>query len=287
MVAFSLKTLDEVSFGGQYLFLPPNMNQVFCPTCAHTRHWKIRRRRLKCKKCRREFGLSRYPVSGLHATREDWERCVSVFLRERTIKRVTEEMGKSHCLVERMLMHLRVAMTNEIPVLFTGPVEMDETYIGGQRKNKRLHIRRIQGKKGHGTEKLPIVGLFDRETGRIFVVVEPKKLDIAFITQTIKARVTSGSSIYTDGFKMYRGLSKHGYVHAYVDHEGDEYVRGDVHTNNIEGFWGILKRKMGCIGGMQRRYLHLFVGEIAWRFNHRTQSLKDQERALRALVLLK
>lgn len=176
-------------------------------------------------------------------------------------------------------------MSEEKSPAFIGPVEMDETYIGGQRKNKRLHIRRIKGKKGHGTEKLPIVGLFDRNTGVVFVVVEPKKLDIKFITETIKARVIQGSQIYTDGFKMYRSLPKHGYIHEYVDHEGDEYVRGDVHTNNIEGFWGILKRKMGCIGGMQRKYLHLFVGEIVWKFNHRNQPRKDQERALYELVL--
>jgi transposase len=121
----------------------------------------------------------------------------------------------------------------------------------------------------------------------VFVVVEPKKLDIRFIVRTIKERVTQGSRIYTDGFKMYRGLPGHGYLHEYVDHEGGEYVREEVHINNIEGFWGILKRKMGCIGGMQRKYLHLFVGEIVWKFNHRNQPLEDQERALAALVLLK
>ena len=178
-------------------------------------------------------------------------------------------------------------MSEEIPSLFQGPVEMDETYIGGQRKNKKLHIRRIRTKKGHGTDKLPIVGLFDRNTGYVFVVVEPKKLDIAFITETIKERVVPGSSIYTDGFKMYRSLSKQGYIHEYVDHDGEEYVRGEIHTNNIEGFWGILKRKMSCIGGMRRKYLHLFVGEIVWKYNYRKMPLKDQERALYELVLSK
>ena len=186
-----------------------------------------------------------------------------------------------------MLMELRVRMADVIPDPFHGPVEMDETYIGGQRKNKKLHIRRIKTKKGHGTDKLPIVGILDRKTGVVFVVVEPRKLDITFVLHTIKKRVVLGSRIYTDGFKMYRSLPQHGYVHEYVDHAGEEYVRGEVHTNNIEGFWGILKRKMGCIGGMQRKYLHLFVGEIVWKFNHRSQSLKDREHALMELILSK
>lgn len=182
-------------------------------------------------------------------------------------------------------MKLRVEMTCAVPEPFSGPVEMDETYIGGQRKNKRLHIRRIRAKKGHGTDKLPIFGAFDRKSGQVFVAVEPRKLDIAFIRMVLKERITARAKIYTDGFKMYRSMSRHGMRHEYVDHDDGEYVRGDIHTNNIEGFWGILKRKMGCIGGMRRKYLHLFVGEIVWRFNHRNLTLAEQERKLERLVL--
>lgn len=153
-----------------------------------------------------------------------------------------------HGLAKRMLMRLRVYMSKEVFPPFVGLVEMDETYIGGQRKNKRLHIRRIKGKRGNGTEKLAIFELFDRSIGSVFVVVESKKLDIKLIAKTIKERVTGGSKVYTDGFKMPRSLPRHRYIHEYVDHEGDEYVRGEIRTNNIEGFWGTLKRKMGCIG---------------------------------------
>lgn len=214
-----------------------------------------------------------------------WHKIVATLLRERTEKRIAEESCISLKTAQRAAHHLRTLMATEIPLPFTGIVEMDETYIGGQRKNKRLHIRRIKGKRGHGTDKLPIVGLFCRDSGQVFVDVEPKKLDVAYIFATIQKRVATGSRIYTDGFKMYRGISKLGYGHEFVDHAGDEYVRGDVHTNNIEGFWGIMKRKMGCIGGMRRDRLHFFVGEIVWKFNHRKQPLKDQERALFALVL--
>jgi transposase-like protein len=228
--------------------------------------------------------MRRCPVKGIRATEDEWKKCIAVFLRERTIARMAEELGRSHCLAERMAMRLRLAMAADVPEPFHGLVEMDETYIGGQRKNKRLHIRRIAAKKGHGTDKLPIVGLFDRAAGSVFVVVEPRKLDIAFVIRTIRERVVPGAWIHTDGFKMYRNLKGTEYWHAYVDHAGGEYVRGDVHTNNIEGFWGILKRKLGCIGGMRRKYLHLFVAEIVWKFNRRRRSLKDQERALAALV---
>jgi transposase-like protein len=162
---------------------------------------------------------------------------------------------------------------------------MDETYIGGQRKNKKLHIRRIKAKRGHGTDKLPIVGLFDRSTGYVYVEVLRRKLDIYHIIEIMHDCVVEGSTIYTDGFKMYRMLPKHGYIHEWVDHDGGELVRGSIHTNNVEGFWGILKRKLSCIGGMRRDRLYLFVAEIAWKFNHRTMSLEEQKRALEELVL--
>lgn len=225
-----------------------------------------------------------YPVLGFRVSESAWKMAVATMLRERTGRRIAEESSVSLKTAQTMAHHIRKCMSLEIPAPFFGTVEMDETYIGGQRKNKRLHIRRMKGKRGHGTDKLPIVGIFCRDSGQVYVDVEPRKLDVVYVFKTIQERVTPDSRIYTDGFKMYRGLPELGYVHEFVDHAGDEYVRGEIHTNNIEGFWGILKRKMGCIGGMRRERLRFFVAEIVWRFNHRSQALKDQERALLELV---
>lgn len=225
-----------------------------------------------------------YPVAGIRSTETEWKQCISVFLRERTVKRIVEGAHIPHSRTEHMVMHMRRVMSADIPATLLCPVEMDETYIGGQRKNKRLHIRRIQGKRGHGTDKLPIVGIFSRTTGQVYVEVLERKLDVKKIFQTIETLVPAGARICTDGFKMYRGLPKLGYKHEYVDHDDGELVRGNIHTNNIEGFWGILKRKLSCIGGMRRSSLHLFVGEIVWKFNHRKQALGEQESALLNLV---
>jgi len=261
------------------------MAQFSCPFCECKKSWIVRGKKRKCKECYREFGGNFYPVSGFRLTAHVWRKIIAIFLRERTEKRIAEEAELGLKTAQKVAHHLRRVMSAEIPEMFKGITEMDEAYIGGQRKNKKLHIRRIQGKRGHGTDKLPIVGLFSRESGKVFVHVEPKKLDIEYILKTIQERVVLGSPVYTDGFKMYRSIPKIGYVHEFVDHAGGEYVRGDVHTNNIEGFWGIMKRKMSCIGGMRRDRLPFFVGEIVWKFNHRKESLKDQERALLKLVL--
>lgn len=261
------------------------MAQTSCPFCGYGRLWKLRREKLKCKKCRRETSSDLYPVPMFRITRKQWETIVTVFLRERTSRRIEEESGVSEKTARRIAHHLRVIMTADTPPPFTGIVEMDETYIGGQRKNKKLHIRRIKAKPGHGTDKLPIVGLYSRESGQVYVELQPRKLRVEILFAIIERQVSKEGRLYTDGFKMYRGIEELAFHHEYVDHDGGEYVRGDVHTNNIEGFWGIMKRKMGCIGGMRKDRLHLFVGEIVWKFNHRKLSFKDQERALMELVL--
>lgn len=247
--------------------------------------WSLRRGKKKCKRCRREWSGERYPVASLRVTKKEWFKVLHTFLRQRSILRIAEETNLGKNKVQRMLRYLRERMATHHPEVFQGPVEMDETYIGGQRKNKKLHIRRIAAKKGHGTDKLPIVGLFCRSSGQVRVEVEPRKLDIHFILEIMENQVARGAMVYTDGFKMYRSLPSRGYLHEFVDHDGGELVRGQIHTNNIEGFWGILKRKLGCIGGMRRDKLHLIVGEIVWMFNHRHLSLKDREEALFALLL--
>lgn len=258
---------------------------IRCPYCSFQRSWVIRRHKRKCKRCRREFSHRRYPVADIRSTQDDWERCIDAFLRQRTILAVTRETGIGRCRTVAMLQQLRTCMTQDVATPFRGPIELDETYIGGQRKNKRLHIRRIQAKRGHGTDKLPIVGLFDRSTGQVLVLVEPRKLDMHFVTRLLREQVVAGASVYTDGFKMYRMLPRYGFHHHYVDHDGGELVRGSVHTNNIEGFWGILKRKLSCIGGVRQEKLPLFVGEICWRFNHRQLNMEQQKECLLQRVL--
>lgn len=260
------------------------MRRNICPYCGFSKSWILRREKRKCKKCRREWSQRKYPVSEIRSTEKEWQKCIDVFLRERTIHRIMQETKIPHCRVERMVLRLRKCMHENMPRAISGIVEMDETYIGGQRKNKRLHIRRIQAKNGHGTDKLPIMGLFSRFSGEVYVEVLERKLDIKKIFSIIAQKVGPTGTIYTDGFKMYRGLKQLGFVHEYVDHDGGELARGDIHTNNIEGFWGILKRKLSCIGGMRRTNLYLFVAEIVWKFNHRKETLEEQKNELLKLI---
>lgn len=82
--------------------------------------------------------------------------------------------------------------------------------------------------------------------------------------------VKAGSTLYTDGYPVYRTMPV--YDHAWVDHSNDEYVRGPVHTQTIEGFWSIMKGGLNGVyrGAVSKKFLQSYVDEYAFHYNHRT-----------------
>lgn len=252
-------------------------NLHVCPYCSFSRSWIIRRHKRKCKRCKKEFSAQHYPVSGFHMTSEEWKHAAHAFITKKTVRTIAAALSIGTRKAQHLAHYFRCMIAGISMKPFEGPVEIDETYIGGQRKNKRLHIRRLEPSKcGLGTQKLPIFGILDRTSGTVYVEVLPHTLDISHIQMRICELVKPGAVVYTDGFPRYQVLPTLGYKHEWVEHTKGEYVRGMIHTNNIEGFWGILKRTMGCIGGMRRARLHLFAKEIAWHFNHRKYSLEEK-----------
>lgn len=257
-----------------------------CPNCSCSRLWKLRRNKRKCKKCRKEFSPKMEVVLGLRLDEKLLQQAAVAFVVFRTVRSVASVAGLSVATAQKLCHKFRLAIASQEHTVFDGPVEVDETYIGGQRKNQRLHIRkRYPPKRGHGTQKIPIIGVYDRETGTVRIEVMARKLDKRLVLDFVFRSVVSGSRVFTDGFPYYRDLTQLGYLHEWIDHNSGEYVRGDVHTNGIEGFWGFMKRRMGTIGGMRRDRLGLFAGELAWRYN--TRRITDTQKADQLVGLLK
>lgn len=201
----------------------------------------------------------------------------AAFVVSGTVRRMATSCGMSAATAQKACRMFRLAAAADVPPPFDGPVEVDETYIGGQRKNQRLHIRkRYPPKRGHGTQKLPIIGALGRDCGKVRIEVMARKLDKSLVLDFVSRAAAPGALVYTDGFPYYRDLTGLGYRHEWIDHNAGEYVRGDVHTNGIEGFWGFMKRRMGTVGGMRRDRLGEFAAELAWRYNNRC--LTDDEK---------
>lgn len=251
-----------------------------CPRCGYTRSWIIRRHHRKCKKCRKEWSASDYyPVKGFRLAKREWLKIIESFLRDKTIKGIKTECLVAYATAQKCARLVRIIMTADQPELFMGICEADETYVGGSWKNKAIHIR-LQGcKRGRGTSKQAIFGIIQRYPQRVKVWFVPDSKGRTIVPK-IKEQVCKGSSVFTDGHKGYRRLPHYGYIHQWVDHEAGEYVRGKVHTQTLDGYWGLLKTHLDSIGGIRKDQLSFFIGEHQWRYNFRHLSRKEQVKYL-------
>jgi transposase-like protein len=174
---------------------------------------------------------------------------------------------------------LREAMrSGELAIMggFGGIVEADETFIG----RKEGSIKR----RGHG-HKNAVLSLVDRNSGKVrsFHVEGTSAADIVPI---IKANVAKETAMMTDEGGHYFTLGNHFTTHESVSHKADEYVRGSVHTNTVEGFYSVFKRGMkGDYQHCHEKHLHRYLAEFDFRYNERSAlGIEDAERTTKVLA---
>jgi transposase-like protein len=159
-----------------------------------------------------------------------------------------------------------------------GIVEVDETFIGKKEgKPKR---------RGYG-HKLAVLTLVDRlGEARSFHVEDTKA---ATVVPIVRENIEREARIATDEAGQYKHLNKDFAEHVAVNHNADEWRRGEFHTNSVEGYYSIFKRGMkGVYQHCSEKHLHRYLAEFDFRYNNRSKlGVEDEQRAEKALQGIK
>lgn len=160
-------------------------------------------------------------------------------------------------------------------------VEADETYIGGKEKNR--HRNKRLTKKGGTWGKETVFSLVERK-GRVRSIHTPS-VTAATLRPILIEQVKAETKLMTDDAGQYRHMSRD-FAHQAVHHMAGEYVRGDAHTNTIEGFFSILKRGLtGVYHSVSPEHLHRYLAEFDFRYNNREKlGVNDVARTEAALM---
>ena len=262
-------------------------NGPFCPKCgsfnvqANIRHKTATHR---CRDCGTGKTKTMFTVrvgTVMEGTRLPYRLwAIAIYLFTTNLKGVSSmklhrELGITQKSAWFMLHRLRKAAESGSG-MFTGPVEADETYVGGKRKNMSNAKRRELADQGagRGTDgKTAIVGVKDRATKQVRAKVV-ERTDASTLQGFVIDHTAPDATVYTDEASAYEGLPM---AHASVKHSVKEYVRGQVHTNGVESFWSMMKRGyIGIYHKMSPKHLHRYVNEFAGRHNDRESHTADQ-----------
>ena len=218
--------------------------EIVCMKCGSLDAYRVKSRKpmpYRCRDCRQYFSLKTCTAmedSKLPLRLWGW----AIYLEMTNLKgvssmKLSRDLGIRQATAWHMLHRIREAFS-DVASHFNGPVEVDETYVGGKRKNMSLAKRRELAGTGRGAVgKTAVVGAKDRSTNMVAARVV-QRTDRDTLQGFIKHVTEDGAVIYTDEARAYDSLPNH----ESVRHGVGEYVRGMIHTNGVESFWSMLKR---------------------------------------------
>lgn len=253
---------------------------VACPRCKSEKISTLKKyRKYECSKCEYQFSVrvgtifhdSKLPL---------WKWFLATYLICQSKKGISSNqlkrmLGVSYKTAWYLTHRIRAAMNTEgEKALLREIVEVDETYIGGK----------VRG-KGHGYRgnKTIVVGAIQRGGDvRLAVIKERGRRELHdFIEKHVDDRT---EAIFTDDWEAYEGIADENTLHKTVNHRRKEWVRGNVHTNTVEGVWSLLKRSIvGSYHKLSAKHLPAYLGEIEWRFNNRENPFLFRDTVLRLI----
>ncbi len=207
-------------------------------------------------------GLSRYRV----------EKIMRCFCADLTASQTALLLGLNRKTVNRYFARFRTAIAaaqERDLAAFTGVVEVDESFFGAERVRGHPGPR----KRGRGTSKQPVFGIFERG-GRVYTEVIPDA-KAHTLRAVIRGHIALDALLVTDGWPGYNGLVDVGYDRHLRINKSKHFAKNGVHVNGIESFWSFTKRRLAKFNGVKVNFpLHL--KECEWRWGKSFHTLCQQ-----------
>ncbi|MCX6249580.1 MAG: IS1595 family transposase [Bacteroidetes bacterium] len=253
--------------------------KVISPYDPTSQVYKCKGNKYKCKNTGQYFNVkTRTIFEDTKIPLRKWFMALYIFSSHKkgiSSHQLAKDIGTTQKTAWFMLHRLRYAFDHpNFKKELTGHVEADETYIGGEGKNKHKDKKQA-GTQGRSLkDKTPVFGLMERGGNIITQVVPDTKRET--LQTIIFDNVQADSTISTDEWNAYNGLSKK-YEHLIVNHSAKEYVNGMAHTNDLECFWSHLKHGIdGIYHWVSTKHLDSYADEFSLRFNTRKDSTNQR-----------
>jgi transposase-like protein len=222
------------------------------------------REQLYCGSCDYQFSVTAGTIfHDSHLPLPKWFLAIYLMCESKkgiSANQMKRTLGVSYKTAWYLCHRIRAALKEANPIPLKGIVELDETFIGGHRKGVG---------KGNRIGKTLVVGAVERG-GNIRLRVE-RRNDRKTLHRFVKEHCSPDTEAFmTDTWYPYLGIADADTRHETVNHELNEWVRGDVHTNTVEGVWSLFKRSIvGAFHQVSAKHLDAYLDEFEFRFNNR------------------
>ena len=255
----------------------------FCPDCGSTNTVVVASRKpmpYRCRDCRHHFSVRKGTVmQSSKLGLQKW--AVAIYMMTTGIKgtssmKLYRELGIRQATAWFLMQRIREGFIEGENKPFPGPVEVDETYVGGKLGNMSAKGRK-KARQKPDLGKTIVVGAKDRPSKRVSAAVV-EYADKLTLQDFVTERTADDATVYTDESRAYKGLPRE---HDTVKHSAGEYVKGEASTNGMESFWSLFKRGYhGTFHHLSEKHLDRYVREFTGRNNIRDMDTIDQMAAL-------
>jgi transposase-like protein len=260
--------------------------EPYCPHCGSINAYRLQGKSqrpglFECRDCKLNFTVTVGTVmEDTHLPLATWAKAFHLMASSKkgiSALQLQRNLGLGSYKTAWHLAHrIRLAMKIERPsAKLKGDVQVDETYIGANRRSKTWDG--VQRRRGRGTTKIPVMALV--ETGGDVRTQTLTGYDIQTVRKVITEHVDKSSRIITDEMSSYpRAVADYQGGHRTVNHKAGEYADAEgFNTNTAESFFALLKRGIhGSFHHVSKQHLHRYCDEFCFRWNGR--KLEDTAR---------